>query len=203
MVQSDPTHTLCGQRGVGHLEGHPDSQRQVREVGVVGGFAAEVDPALGLAVVEPRVAQDMDRVHRRPRERDAPYGQRGEQAAGGSGSVARLRKRECHGHETRGARADQDALRGDGRGVLGAGEPQVAAGSARRTPIQTQTMKTSAATSDAHKAATDHDAPFASAMTAAAQPQAAPAITRLAASPGRPIRAVGAPGSRARLTTGP
>src|SRR5215207_11242301 len=80
---------------------------------------------------------------------------------------------------------------------------EVAAGSARPTLIQTQTMKTRAATSDAHKAATDHDTPFASAVTAAAQPQAAPAITRLAASPGRPIRALGAPGSRARFTTRP
>src|SRR4051794_20433299 len=61
-------------------------------------------------------------------------------------------------------------------------------------------MKTSAATSDAHKAATDHDAPFATAMAAAAQPQAAAAITRVAASPGRLSRALGAPGSRPRST---
>jgi hypothetical protein len=77
---------------------------------------------------------------------------------------------------------------------------EVAAGSARPTLIQTQTMKTSAATSDAHKAATDHDAPSASAMAAAAQPLAALTVTRLAASPGRPIRALGAPGSRATFT---
>src|SRR3954451_24592555 len=47
---------------------------------------------------------------------------------------------------------------------------KVAAGSARATPIQTQTMKTNAATSDADKAATDQDTPFASATTAAATP---------------------------------
>src|SRR3954447_21327579 len=80
---------------------------------------------------------------------------------------------------------------------------EVAAGSARPMLIQTQTMKTSAATSDAHKAVTDDDAPWASAVTAAAHPQAAPEITRPAASPGRPIRALGAPRSRARFTTRP
>src|SRR3954453_15894191 len=77
---------------------------------------------------------------------------------------------------------------------------EVAAGSALLTLVQTQTMKTSAATSDPHSAATDHDTPSASAVTAAAQPPAALAITRLAASPGRPIRALGAPGSRAAFT---
>src|SRR3954471_19783565 len=76
----------------------------------------------------------------------------------------------------------------------------VAAGSARATLVQTQAMKTSAATSAAHNAATAHDTPFASAITAAAQPQAAPAITRVAASPGRSMRALGVPRSRARLT---
>jgi len=78
-----------------------------------------------------------------------------------------------------------------------------AAASARPTLSHTQPMKTSAATSEADSAATDHDASYASDVAAAAHPPAAPAITRLAASPGRPIRVLGAPGSRARFTTGP
>src|SRR3954466_4119599 len=49
---------------------------------------------------------------------------------------------------------------------------------------QTQTRNTSAATSSANNAATDHDAPPATATPAATAPPAAPTITRRAATPG-------------------
>ena len=52
----------------------------------------------------------------------------------------------------------------------------------------------------AHRVATDHDAPSATAMTAAAQPTRPLVITRLAASPGRRIRALGASGFCAAFT---
>ena len=113
-MQGDPAHASCRQAGVRHLERHPDRQRQVREVAVVGGLAAEVDAALGLAVVEARVAEGVHRVHRRPRERDAHHGQQRQQAAIRSGRGAGLREREPHHNKAGGARGKQDALGGDG-----------------------------------------------------------------------------------------
>ena len=75
----------------------------------------------------------------------------------------------------------------------------VACASTHQMPIQTHTTKTSAATSEAHNAATDHDAPASSATAAAAQPPTAPTITLLAASPER-SGALAEAGSRATVT---
>src|SRR4029453_17877861 len=53
--------------GCGHLEGHPDGEGQVGEVGVARWrLLVEVDPASGMAVVQPRVVQGEQGLDRGP-----------------------------------------------------------------------------------------------------------------------------------------
>ena len=67
MPQCRPADRLGLNVGVGDLEGHPDRERQVGEVGVVGrAGAVEVDSPGGARVVEPRVLQGEYRMDERP-----------------------------------------------------------------------------------------------------------------------------------------
>ena len=67
MPQCRPADRLGLNVGVGDLEGHPDRERQVGEVGVVGrAGAVEVDSPGGARVVEPRVLQGEHRMDERP-----------------------------------------------------------------------------------------------------------------------------------------
>ena len=71
MAQRKAANGLAHQIGVGHLECHTDCQRQIAEVVIVGTPAAEIDSAVRRRVVQPGVAQGVDRVDSSPGQRDA------------------------------------------------------------------------------------------------------------------------------------
>src|SRR4051794_544668 len=185
VAQRGAADALGGDVGVRDLERHPDRQGEVGEVHVVRGLAMEVDPALRRAVVVPRVAQEIDGVHRHPGQRDAPDGERGQQAALGRPSVTRLPEREHTASRLPAPAPSRTASAAARESSSVRAWREVAGASAVAMVDQTQTRNTSAAMSSANSAATDHDAPPTTASAAATAPPAAPTITRRAARPER------------------
>ena len=81
MAKHDPPHDRCRRLSLRDSERHPDGERQVREVGVRRGILLlEVDATRVrlVEVVEARILEGLDRLHQRPRQRDAEHAEHAE-----------------------------------------------------------------------------------------------------------------------------
>ena len=98
--------------GVRDLEGHPEREREVREVAQARRLgAAELDAALGWGVVELGVAQRVDGVHNDPGEGDGDHAQRCQQDLFGSVALGRLAKHDPDRREARDRRRLDEQIR--------------------------------------------------------------------------------------------
>jgi len=182
-MQSGPADAFAGQVGVGYLKAHPDRQRQVREVQVVGRLAAEVDPALRRAVVQPRLSKDQHAVDGDPCQSHARDRQAAQEPTRGRVGPTSLNERERHRNELAppAARRTPSAAAREASSARAIRAVAIASAVATLTP--TQTTKTRAAMSEAHSTATAHDAPFARTNAAATAPATTPTVTRVPARP--------------------